>query len=111
MAVPGNSVAAVSVPAATLSELNSQRRRAVQLRVDGRSLSQIQGETGLSVPTAMALDNHGDIYVSDLGAAPPGAGRILRFSNPTSGNAITTVEVRKPAPLKDCDSDDEDGHH
>jgi hypothetical protein len=50
-------------------------------------------------------------YVSDLGAAPPGAGRILRFANPISGKVITTVEVRKPASLKDHDSDDEDGHH
>ena len=48
----------------------------------------------------MALDCHDDIYVSDLGAAPPGAGRILRFDNPVSGTVINTIQVRKPAPLK-----------
>jgi hypothetical protein len=54
--------------------------------------------SGLNVPTAMALDRHDDIYVSDLGAAPGTAGRILRFANPISGQPLTTIEVRKPAP-------------
>ena len=62
----------------------------------------------LSVPTGMTLDRFGDIYVSDLGAAPPGAGRILRFVNPTSGRVDTTIEVRKPAPLGDRESEDKD---
>ena len=73
------------------------------LRITGQVVEEIV--TGLSVPTAMTLDSNGDIYV-----APPGAGRILRFANPISGKVITTVEVRKPASLKDRDSDDEDGH-
>jgi hypothetical protein len=75
------------------------------LRITGNLVEEIV--TGLSVPTAMTFDHHGDIYVSDLGAAPPGAGRILRFANPTSGRVITTVEVRPPAPLRDCESEDE----
>jgi hypothetical protein len=57
--------------------------------------------SGLNVPTAMTFDKNHDIYVSDLGAAPPGAGRILRFANPTSGTVIDTIVVRKPAPLKE----------
>jgi hypothetical protein len=48
----------------------------------------------------MALDCHDDIYVSDLGAAPGIAGRILRFANPISGQLLTTIEVRKPAQLE-----------
>jgi hypothetical protein len=55
--------------------------------------------SGLNVPTGMALDSHDDIYVSDLGAAPGTAGRILRFANPISGQPLTTIEVRQPAPL------------
>ena len=39
---------------ANLSQLNAQRRRAVQLRVDGRSLTQVRTETGLSVPTIIS---------------------------------------------------------
>jgi hypothetical protein len=35
--------------------------------------------TGLSVPTGMTFGLDGRLYVSDLGAAPAGAGRILRF--------------------------------
>ena len=68
------------------------------IRITGKLVEEVV--SGLDVPTAMALDCHDDIYVSDLGAAPPGAGRILRFDNPVSGTVITTIEVRKPAPLK-----------
>jgi hypothetical protein len=68
------------------------------LRITGKLVEEIV--SGLSVPTAMTFDSHGDIYVSDLGAAPPGAGRILRFDNPISGTVITTINVRNPAPLK-----------
>ncbi len=63
--------------------------------------------SGLSVPTGMALDGHDDIYVSDLGAAPGEAGRILRFANPTSGEVLTTIEVRQPAPLPQGERDDD----
>jgi hypothetical protein len=63
--------------------------------------------SGLNVPTAMALDSHGDIYVSDLGAVPGSVGGILRFSNPISGTVITTVEVRTPASLRDHFFDDD----
>jgi hypothetical protein len=76
------------------------------LRLTGTLVEEIV--SGLFVPTAMALDRHGDIYVSDLGAAPGAAGRILRFANPISGTVITTVEVRKPAPLGDGDDSDDD---
>jgi hypothetical protein len=75
------------------------------LRITGTLVEEIV--TGLSVPTAMALDRHNDIYVSDLGAAPAGAGRILRFNNPISGTVITSIKIRKPAPLRDNDHDDD----
>jgi hypothetical protein len=64
--------------------------------------------SGLNVPTGMALDCNDDIYVSDLGAAPGKAGRILRFANPISGQPLTTIEVRKPAPLERRDGADDD---
>lgn len=64
--------------------------------------------SGLNVPTGMALDRHDDIYVSDLGAATGSAGRILRFTNPISGQPLTTIEVRKPAPLEHEDGADDD---
>jgi hypothetical protein len=35
--------------------------------------------TGLNVPTGMTFGRDGRLYISDFGAAPPGAGRILRF--------------------------------
>jgi sugar lactone lactonase YvrE len=34
---------------------------------------------GLVVPTAMAIGPDGAIYISNFGAAPPGAGQILRL--------------------------------
>jgi hypothetical protein len=64
--------------------------------------------SGLNVPTGMALDVHDDIYVSDLGAAPGDAGRILHFDNPTSGQVLTTIEVRPPAPLPQGQREDDD---
>lgn len=76
------------------------------LRITGTSVEEIV--SGLSVPTAMALDRHGDIYVSDLGAAPGSVGRILRFDNPISGTVVTTIEVRKPSRLSDHDNDGDD---
>lgn len=36
--------------------------------------------TGLSVPTAMTFGPDGHLYVSNLGAAPAGAGQILKFA-------------------------------
>jgi hypothetical protein len=38
--------------------------------------------TGLSVPTGMTFGPDGRLYVSNLGAAPAGAGQILRFDIP-----------------------------
>jgi hypothetical protein len=35
--------------------------------------------TGLAVPTGMTFGPGGRLYVSNLGAAPAGAGEILRF--------------------------------
>jgi hypothetical protein len=64
--------------------------------------------SGLNVPPGMALDCHDDIYVSDLGAAPGTAGRILRFANSISGQPLTTIEVRKPAPLERGDGADDE---
>jgi len=66
--------------------------------------------SGLNVPTDMALDCHDDIYVSDLGAATGSAGRIVRFANPISGEPLTTIEVRKPAPLERGDGAGDDDH-
>ena len=68
------------------------------LRITGKFVEEIV--SGLNVPTAMAFDHGGDIFVSDLGAAPPGAGRILRFNNPVSGTVVNTIVIRTPAPLK-----------
>jgi len=65
-----------------VSQLNAQRRRAVQLRVDGRSLAQIRAETGLSVPTiisAYKAFTAGGWLAVDVGARgrPRGVGRAL----------------------------------
>jgi hypothetical protein len=38
--------------------------------------------TGLSVPTAMTFGPDGHLYVSNFGAAPAGAGQIVRISVP-----------------------------
>jgi len=67
---------------ANLSQLNAQRRRAVQLRVDGRSLAQIRSETGLSIPTiikAFKAFTEGGWRAVDVGARgrPQGTGRAL----------------------------------
>jgi hypothetical protein len=63
--------------------------------------------SGLNVPTGTALDGYDDIYVSDLGAAAGEAGLILRFANPTSGQVLTTIEARQPAPLPQRERDDD----
>lgn len=62
--------------------LNARRKRAVQLRVDGLSLTRIQAETGLSVPTIIkaykAFEGGGwaAIEVAARGR-PKGEGRVL----------------------------------
>jgi hypothetical protein len=56
------------------------------LRITGPVVEEIA--TGLNVPTAMKIGPDGAIYVSDLGAAPPGAGRILRLVNPATGRRL-----------------------
>jgi len=40
--------------------------------------------TGLSVPTGMTFGPDGALYISNFGAAAPGAGQILRFDIPLS---------------------------
>ena len=72
----------VLAPTTDLALLNARRRRAVQLRVDGLSLSQIQLETGLSVPTiikAYQAFEMGGWAAIDVGARgrPKGDGRLL----------------------------------
>ena len=67
---------------ANLLQLNAQRRRAVELRVDGRSLTQVRQETGLSVPTiisAFRAFTEGGWHAVDVGARgrPRGMGRAL----------------------------------
>ncbi|MBQ0929199.1 sulfate adenylyltransferase subunit CysD [Ideonella sp. 3Y2] len=72
----------MSTHAPDVSALNSRRRRAVQLRVDGLSLSQIQAATGLSVPTiikAYQAFEQGGWQAIDVAARgrPRGSGRVL----------------------------------
>lgn len=50
--------------------------------------------TGLSVPTAMTFGPDGNLYVSNLGAAPPGAGQIVRI---TLSQATSPVPAPPPA--------------
>ncbi|HTF66625.1 MAG TPA: hypothetical protein VK638_28475, partial [Edaphobacter sp.] len=38
--------------------------------------------TGLSVPTGMTFGPDGRLYVSNFGAAPPGAGQIVKIIVP-----------------------------
>jgi len=65
-----------------IAALNARRRRAVQLRIDGQSLTQIREATGLSVPTiiraARAFEAGGwaAIDVAPRGR-PRGGGRVL----------------------------------
>ena len=70
---------------ANLSQLNAQRRRAVELRVDGHSLTRVRAETGLSVPTiigAFKAFTEGGWHAVDVGARgrPQGAGRALTLA-------------------------------
>ena len=70
---------------ANLSQLNAQRRRAVQLRVDGLSLTRVSSETGLSVPTiigAFKAFTEGGWHAVDVGARgrPQGTGRTLTLA-------------------------------
>jgi sulfate adenylyltransferase subunit 2 len=65
-----------------MQTLNARRRRAVQLRVDGHSLSQISTQTGLSVPTilsAVRAFEAGGWHAIDVGSRgrPRGDGRTL----------------------------------
>jgi sulfate adenylyltransferase subunit 2 len=66
-------------------ELNTRRRRAVQLRVDGLSLTRIRDETGLSVPTiikACQAFERGGWAAIDVGerGRPRGTGRVLSLA-------------------------------
>ncbi len=70
---------------ANLSQLNAQRRRAVELRVDGHSLTQVREVTGLSVPTiigAFKAFTEGGWHAVDVGARgrPQGTGRALTLA-------------------------------
>ena len=70
---------------ANLSQLNAQRRRAVQLRVDGHSLTKVREATGLSVPTIIAAFKaftQGGWHAVDVGTRgrPQGAGRALTLA-------------------------------
>src|SRR5262249_1553758 len=57
------------------------------LRIAGGTVEELI--TSLNVPTAMKIGPDGAIYVSDLGAGPPGTGRILRFANPPIGRKLS----------------------
>jgi len=75
----------VAALTANLSQLNAQRRRAVQLRVDGHSLTKVREATGLSVPTIIAAFKaftQGGWHAVDVGTRgrPQGAGRALTLA-------------------------------
>ncbi len=70
------------LPTEKIADLNARRRRAVQLRVDGRPLVQIRDETGLSSPTilqAFRAFTGGGWRAIDVRrrGRPRGAGRTL----------------------------------
>jgi sulfate adenylyltransferase subunit 2 len=71
-----------NAPTPDIAALNARRRRAVELRIDGRTLSEIRAETGLSVPTiiqaakAFELGGWTAIAVGPRGR-PKGDGRVL----------------------------------
>jgi sulfate adenylyltransferase subunit 2 len=72
-------------PTPDIAALNARRRRAVELRLDGRSLSQVQVETGLSVPTiiqAYRAFQAGGWPAIAVGARgrPRGDGRVLEVA-------------------------------
>ncbi|HSI50748.1 MAG TPA: sulfate adenylyltransferase subunit CysD [Ideonella sp.] len=81
-----------------MQQLNLRRRRAVQLRVDGRSLAQIRTETGLSVPTiikACQAFTAGGWAAIDVGARgrPKGDGRVLSLQQE---EALRTATLSLP---------------
>jgi hypothetical protein len=53
--------------------------KVVRVKTDG-SIEDVA--TGLVVPTAMTFGPDGKLYVSNFGAAPPGAGQIVRIDIP-----------------------------
>src|SRR3978361_1113844 len=72
-----------------MSQLNAQRRRAVQLRVDGHGLARVREETGLSVPTiigAFKAFTEGGWHAVDVGSRgrPQGTGRALTQAQETA---------------------------
>jgi sulfate adenylyltransferase subunit 2 len=78
-------ISIVPVLTANLSHLNAQRRRAVQLRVDGLSLTRVREETGLSVPTIIGAFKAfiaGGWHAVDVGVRgrPQGTGRALTLA-------------------------------
>jgi sulfate adenylyltransferase subunit 2 len=72
----------VSRPTPDIAALNARRRRAVELRIDGQTLSEIRSATGLSVPTiiqaskAFEAGGWAAISVGPRGR-PKGDGRVL----------------------------------
>ena len=72
----------MAAPTPDIAALNARRRRAVELRVDGRSLAEIREATGLSVPTiisAYRAFQAGGWAAIPVGARgrPRGDGRVL----------------------------------
>jgi sulfate adenylyltransferase subunit 2 len=76
-------------PTPDIAALNARRRRAVELRVDGRTLGEIRASTGLSVPTiiqackAFQAGGWSAIAVGPRGR-PIGDGRVLAASQEQS---------------------------
>lgn len=87
-------------PTPILDALNARRRRAVELRLDGRSLAQVRHATGLSVPTiiraydAFRAGGWAAIDVAPRGR-PVGAGRQLGAAQEA---ALRRLVLSSPAP-------------
>jgi len=83
---------------ANLAQWNARRKRAVELRVAGRSLADIRRETGLSAPTVIAAHK---AYLDGGWAAVPVEGRgrkhgVGRVLDATQEQAVHTALLRDP---------------
>ena len=72
--------------ALSLQELNARRRRAVELRLDGRTLNEICSETGLSAPTVIGA------YKSFLRLGWSGVATRSRGRLPGTGRSLSAEQ-------------------
>jgi sulfate adenylyltransferase subunit 2 len=82
----------MSIPSNGLGHLNERRRRAVELRVSGRSLPQIRAETGLSAPTIIAAFK---AFLAGGWAAVPVKARGRTFGEGRALSSAQEAEVRQ----------------